>query len=138
MTRQNNKGNYTSRDIDILNILWDSDIALTASGIVDARPELHLTINTVQAVLGKLLRDNLIQIDNIVYSGTVLSRSYRPAITPADFVALQVTTEFQKLHKSVSKTALVAALLETESDSKRKLEEISQLEQMLEDYKKRI
>ena len=38
----------TSREIDILNILWENEKPLIASEIADARSDL--TINTVQAV----------------------------------------------------------------------------------------
>lgn len=43
----------TSREVDIMNILWTSGKPLIASEIADCRPDL--TINTVQAVLRKLL-----------------------------------------------------------------------------------
>lgn len=51
----------TSREIDILNILWENEKSLIASEIADARPDL--TINTVQAVLRKLLKYQLIEYD---------------------------------------------------------------------------
>ena len=69
----------TSREVDIMNILWTSGKPLIASEIADCRPDL--TINTVQAVLRKLLKYQLVEVADIVYSGTVLSRSYRPTIT---------------------------------------------------------
>lgn len=72
----------TSREIDILNILWENEKPLIASEIADARSDL--TINTVQAVLRKLLKYQLVEVADIVYSGTVLSRSYRPTITSED------------------------------------------------------
>ena len=59
----------TSREIDILNILWENEKPLIASEIADARSDL--TINTVQAVLRKLLKYQLVEVADIVYSGTV-------------------------------------------------------------------
>lgn len=75
--------NLTGREKDILSILWNSEKGLIASEIV--KEQEGLTINTVQAILKKLLRRNLIKVDQIVYSGTVLSRSYVPALTEAEF-----------------------------------------------------
>ena len=75
--------NLTGREKDILNILWNSEKGLIASEIV--KEQEGLTINTVQAILKKLLRRNLIKVDQIVYSGTVLSRSYVPTLTEAEF-----------------------------------------------------
>ncbi len=75
--------NLTGREKDILDILWKAEKGLIASEIVKEME--GLTINTVQAVLKKLLKRNLIRIDQIVYSGTVLSRSYVPTLTEAEF-----------------------------------------------------
>ena len=61
-----------------MKILWDAGTPLVASDIVKA--ESSMNINTVQASLRVLLKENLIEIADIVYSGTVLSRSYRPLI----------------------------------------------------------
>lgn len=73
----------TKRDLDVLNILWESDDPKTAAQIVKAGPEL--TMNTVQAVLRKLLKNKLVEIAEIVYSGTVLTRSYKPIISQEIF-----------------------------------------------------
>lgn len=128
-------GNLSPRDIDILNILWDTEKNMTASEIVSK--DASLTMNTVQAVLRKLLKQNLIQIAEIVYSGKVLSRSFRPTLTPDDFAAYQLTSEFQRLHGNISKTTLVSALLETETDSQKALTEIEHLQQVLDEYKRK-
>ena len=73
----------TGRERDILYILWNYDKGMIASEIVKERDDL--TINTVQAVLKKLLRRKLIEVDQIVYSGTVLSRSYKPTLSEQEF-----------------------------------------------------
>lgn len=62
-----------------MKILWDAGTPLVASDIVKA--ESSMNINTVQASLRVLLKENLVEIADIVYSGTVLSRSYRPLIS---------------------------------------------------------
>lgn len=71
MFTKNKFSKLTSREVDIMNILWASEKPLIASEIADSRPDL--TVNTVQAVLRKLLKYQLIEVADIVYSGTVLS-----------------------------------------------------------------
>lgn len=132
-----NLGKLTNRDLDILNILWNSDHSMTASEIVSSSSS-NLTMNTAQAVLRKLLKNNLIKVADIVYSGTVLSRSYTPTITSEEFAIEQLTSEYQKLQKGLSKISLIAALLEIEPDKEKAREEILQLEKMLEDYKRTL
>lgn len=76
--------NLTRRDMDVLNILWESDEPKTATMISKAGD--GLTMNTTQAVLRKLLKNNLIEIADIVYSGTVLTRSYKSIICQEEFL----------------------------------------------------
>ena len=52
--------NLTGREKDILDILWKAGKGLIASEIVKEME--GLTINTVQAVLKKLLKRNLIKL----------------------------------------------------------------------------
>lgn len=82
----------TGREEDIMNIFWHSEKGLIASAVVEKKE--GLTINTVQATLKKLFKRNLLKIDEIVYSGTVLSRSYVPVISKQEF-------EFQRAVKKV-------------------------------------
>ncbi len=73
----------TNREYDILKILWTSEDALTASRISEQGG--GISINTIQATLKKLLKRDLIHVDQIVYSGTVLSRAYWPSVSQEDF-----------------------------------------------------
>ena len=66
----------TNREMDILNILWSAEEPLVASEI--AKRDETLTINTVQATMRIMLKQGLVEVGDIVYSGTVLSRSFRP------------------------------------------------------------
>jgi predicted transcriptional regulator len=126
----------TPRDLDILNILWDTGKPMIASEI--ASSDETLTMNTVQAVLRKLLKKKLIKIDDIVYSGTVLCRRYRPTISSDEFTISQLTSEYRQMNKNVSTAALLASFLETEPDTQKAKKEIEELQQMLEEYKQRL
>lgn len=64
------------RDIEVLNILWGSEKAMTAIDIADAGN--RLSQSTVQAVLRKLLNAGIIEVDCVKHSGNVLSRAFRP------------------------------------------------------------
>ncbi len=87
MARKNtemDKFYLTNREHEIMTILWNSPDGMIASEIVRQHPEL--SINTVQSVLKKLHQRNLIEVGDIVYSGTVLCRKYRPTISESDFM----------------------------------------------------
>lgn len=126
----------TKRDYDILNILWSSPVPLTASEIVKSNPEL--TINTVQAVLRRLLKNNFLEVADIVYSGTVLCRSYKPTVSANDFTISEFAAEFRNLAQNIPSTSLVAAFLELETDKTKAKDEIEALESLLQKYKEQL
>ena len=80
----------------------------------------------------------MIEVADIVYSGTVLSRSYRPTITSEEFALHEVTSDYLAFQKTLSKPLLVSALLDTEKDPVKTRETIDELQKMLDEYKKKI
>ena len=127
---------FTSRDLDILSVLWNSSEPLTAAQIVETNSNLNM--NTVQAVLRKLLKNELIAVADIVYSRTVLARRYKSAISGKDFALYKLSSEYKQFGKDLSKSSLVATLLDEESDKEKVREDIEQLKKMLEDYEKNL
>ncbi len=126
---------FTGRDLDILQILWNASDSMTALEIVKQYPEL--TMNTVQAVLRKLLKEGLIKINRIVYSGTVLSRSFASVISPEEFVILQMKENVKEIN-SVNKIAFITALFEDETDTEKALKEIEEIETALAQQKESL
>lgn len=126
---------FTGRDLDILQILWNASDSMTALEIVKQHPEL--TMNTVQAVLRKLLKEGLIKINRIVYSGTVLSRSFTSVISPEEFVILQMKENIKEI-STINKKSFVSALFEDETDTEKTLKEIEELETLLSEQKEML
>lgn len=83
----------TKRQEDVMNILWDAKEPIIASEIVKTGTDLN--INTVQAALRSLIKKNYIEVAQIVYSGTVLTRSYR-AIVKREEVPNETANEIRK------------------------------------------
>ncbi len=129
-----NNPELTKRDMDILNILWNSSSPMTAAEIAGAKE--GLTINTVQAVLRKLLKQELIEVADIVYSGTVLCRNYRASVSAEEITLSRFTNEIRRFSDKISASSFVAALLDRETDKEIRAEEIQNLERLLKDYKK--
>jgi predicted transcriptional regulator len=74
----------TSKQLEIMQVLWRSDQSLTASEIASSDPALN--INTVQVCIRQLLKNEYIRVADIVYSGTVLCRSYSPIVSKQEYV----------------------------------------------------
>lgn len=114
----------TNRELEIMQLLWNADHSLIASEIAAMKPDL--TVNTVQSVLRNLLKHKYIEVAKIVYSGTVLTRSYRPLITEQDFGIDQVISDFHSF-RGLSVSHLVASLLNEPVSSS----EIDELEEVI-------
>lgn len=127
----------SKREKDIMVILWKSPTPLKASEICKIDPSL--TINTVQSVLTKLLQKELIKVEKIEYSGTVLARCFAPAITPDDYALKQLDESLNKLDPSSPVTKLsklVSYFLDGIEEDQRSV--INELEKILEKKKEQL
>ena len=122
------KKKLSKRQLDVMKVLWDHSSPMVASDIVNGSPALN--INTVQSCLKVLLKENLIEVADIVYSGTVLSRSYRPLISRDEYF----NTEYKDIIGTSSTSSLIAAFIKEEQDAS----ELERLEQIIQERKKEI
>ncbi len=118
----------TKNQLDIMKVLWKSEKALSASDIAKNNPSLNL--NTVRSCLQAMLKNGVIVVDDVVYSGTVLSRSYKPVLTAEKYIA----DNFSGVTKTFSAPAIIANLIEEEDN----LEIIDEIETLLQKRKREI
>ena len=121
------KYNISGREFEILEIFWEQKRAFTAKQTQEINPELSLS--TIQNTLKKLVKKKLIKIDDIVYSGTVLSRSYIVCITKEDYILNQ--------YEHIEIRNLLASFLgnQTREDLS---DEIEKIEELLENERKKL
>ena len=74
----------TKKQLEVMKVLWDNNRPMISSEIEKSDPSFNT--NTVQACLRELLKKGYIQVADIVYSGTVLTRSYLPTFTKTDYL----------------------------------------------------
>ena len=79
MMKKFKKQKLTKKQLEIMKILWNSPTPMIASDIEKSNPSLN--INTIQACLRALMKAEYIKVADIVYSGTVLTRSYTPCVS---------------------------------------------------------
>ena len=115
------KRRFRKRQLGVMKVLWESDTPLVASDI--AKKDDALNINTVQACLRSLIANHSIEVADIVYSGTVLTRSYTPVISRDEYFGSTCTDILGDGQKSV----LIASLIDAETDP----DELTHLEEMI-------
>ncbi len=104
------KKKLSKQQLEVMKILWNSDTPLIASEIV--KKHENLNINTVQACLRVLIKAEAIEVADIVYSGTVLSRSYRPLISKDEYCQ----DTYKNILGDTSRSVLFASLINSETD----------------------
>ena len=124
----------TRKELDILYVLWGTEDALSATEITEQAPELNK--NTVNALLRKLLRAELIRVDDIGYSGTVLTRKYRAALSHEEYMRQSSADDSRKVADSASRRGVITAILDAAEASGTLDEEIREIEALLAEYRK--
>ena len=124
------------RELDVLNILWRTGEAMTSTDIVNE--QRGLTQSTVIAVLRKLLKDELVQVDGVTHSGKVLSRTYRPTENSREVIMRNFADDYANFKNVISKSDLCAAILHIEQTQEQMKEEISKLKDILAEYEAKL
>ena len=123
-----------TRELDILNILWNSGVPMTSSDIVNAGR--GLSQSTVQAVLRKLLNANLVKVSGITHSGNVLSRQYEPEASSKNIILHQFLEDFRNFSNIISKEELLTSIVKLSEDSEKRKNEIKELKKVLANLEK--
>lgn len=122
------KKRFTKKELEIMKILWNSESPMIASEIANAN--ITLNINTVHACLRSLSKKDAIKVANIVYSGTVLTRSYTPIVTSEEY--------FGDLYNDIlgkkKENLLIRSLIDTQTD----MTELENLERIIAQKKKEL
>ena len=122
------KKRITKKQLEIMKILWSSDKPLIASEILKRNDSLN--INTVQACLRALVNKQFIKVADIVYSGTVLTRSYAPIVTQDEYLDFA----YQDIVGKGKSTSLIASLIDSETSP----EELDLIEKMIQQKKQEL
>lgn len=122
-----NRKALSVRQMEVMEILWKADQGMTASEIKNAS---NMDINTVQASLRGLMSKKYIEVGQIVYSGTVLSRSYVPIVTREEYLDFSC----KKLSEFSSSSLVMASLIGSTDDA----EMLDELEAMILKRKKEL
>lgn len=122
------KKRITKKQLEIMKILWSSDKPLIASEILKRNDSLN--INTVQACLRALVNKQFVKVADIVYSGTVLTRSYTPIVTQDEYLDFA----YQDIVGKGKASSLIASLIDSETSP----EELDLIEKMIQQKKQEL
>ena len=122
------------RELEVLKILHESERALTSTEIVNSGAEL--TQSTVQAVLRKLLANELVEVQGVTHSGNVLSRTFGPTAKSKDVLTEQFLQDYKSFRSIISMQPAAAGMFKLNDDESKEEKDIKDLEKLLADLKK--
>lgn len=123
------------RELEVLKILHETERPLTSTEIVNSGAEL--TQSTVQAVLRKLLANELVEVQGVTHSGNVLSRTFGATEKSKEVLIEKFLHDYKSFRSIISMQTAVAGMLEQNSDAATKEKDIKELEKLLADLKKK-
>lgn len=122
------------RELEVLKILHESERPLTSTEIVNSGAEL--TQSTVQAVLRKLLANDLVEVQGVTHSGNVLSRTFGATEKSKVVLTEKFLQDYKSFRSIISMQTAVAGMLDMSVDETRRDKDIKDLEKLLSDLKK--
>ena len=126
----------SKKELEVMKVIWKSKKSLMASEIAKIS---NISISTVHVVVNNLLAKNMIVIDEIVYSGKVLSRCYKPVISAKNYEVRKAAAMLKELiTPDFSASSFVAALLGQEKDPQKVLDELNELEKLIREKKEEL
>lgn len=123
----------TKRERDVLEVLWSSPEPLLVSQFPKANPDL--IISSVQVAIRNLVKKELVEVADIVHSGTVLSRRYRPLISREKYLEEALLQNIDKVNDNAGIINIISALLDRDEHER---ETISEIEAMLQERKRKL
>lgn len=80
----------TDKELEIMAVLWDSEIPMTASEIIDASDNRTWKESSIYIIMNTLIKKGAVVLTHHKPTGTNTARAYKPALTSEECTALYI------------------------------------------------
>ena len=80
----------TDKELQIMAVLWDSELPMTASEIIEASNNRTWKEASIYIIMSTLIKKGAIVLTHHKSTSTNSARAYRPALTSAECTALYI------------------------------------------------
>lgn len=123
------------KEYSILNAILHAEEPMSVSELIKTHP--GLTANIVQPAIRKLLKFKLIEVADISIDGNILSRRFQPTAAAPEIIQNMFVDDYLRFKVLISGQSLFSALLRADDNPDTALREVAELEQLLNEYKKK-
>lgn len=125
------KTHLTSKEYEVMKVLWNSDSPLLISDILSLTQTV--SENSIHHMINSLLKKGFVEVVGNVKVVKTPSRLYRPAITVAEYAALQSNEIFKTTNSRFDFKNFLLCLAKQNKNKNNDL--VTELEDFIEDYK---
>ena len=115
----------TKKERLVMDTLWNSKIALSASEIMEVSNE-NLNINTIQQVLRHLLSNNFIEVAEYGFNKKSIMRKYKPVVSQANYINSFISGK--------NRFEVLCGLVDQEEN----IDSLNELQKYIDDKKKKL
>lgn len=107
----------TDREYKVMEVLWNHDRELTINEISDLSVDPELTVACIAQVIPRLLKKELIHVEQFIPVNTRYARTFRPDITREEYTEGELRRLFRKSGVKTMLSALVQINNPEENDA---------------------
>ena len=126
--------NLTKREAAIMRILWSSENPMLASEIVEV--DGHCTIYSIQPIIKHLIKKDLVEVCDIVYSKNVLARRFKAKQNPVAVQVGIIKTFSERIGRENLPASELISLLISDTEFIQDVEELNKIEEVIAEQKK--
>ena len=80
----------TSKELEVMAVLWDSKTPLTATELTEISANRTWKVNSIYTILNTLVKKGAVELTDYKPTGTINARAYKPIITPAEYALISI------------------------------------------------
>lgn len=89
-------GTLTKKELEMMDVLWRSDTALTASEILKASTDKTWKDKSLHILITSLFKKNLIEVAGFKKNSKMYARTFKPTLNQCDYVWHKITAGLAK------------------------------------------
>lgn len=119
----------TKNEVEILKILWQSELPLTSSGIIEQSVGKSWQDRSIHSILNNLLDKKEIKVVGKIPAGKNYARQFAPAITEEEYLAKQISESdlYEETWSKISFKNVVSNLIDSSENKETLIDELKDL-----------
>lgn len=119
----------TKNEVEVLQILWKSEMPLTSSEIIEQATDKSWQDRSIHSILNNLLDKKEVKVVGKIPAGKNHARQFAPAVTEEEYLAKQISESdlYEKNWSTISFKNVVSNLINSADDKELLIDDLKNL-----------